>query len=90
MEPQESNSFKSRGSHGAGNSTEMRVHDEIHSAAYEFPGYFRLGILRGTKRKEVVKNKLDPREHSEPNRIFSRDKSRLCMDLSVLFKSVSQ
>lgn len=53
-------------------------------------GYFRLGILRGTKRREVVKNKLDPREYSEPNRIFSRDKSRLCMDLSVLFKSLSQ
>lgn len=42
-----------------------------------FQGYFRLGILRGTTRREVVKNKLDPREYSEPNRIFSRDKSRL-------------
>lgn len=56
-----------------------------------FHGYFGLGILTGAKRREVVKNKLDPR-NSEPNRLFtSRDKLRLCTDHSVLFfKPVSR
>lgn len=37
-----------------------------------YTGCLRLGIVRGTKRREGVKNKLDPRKYSEPTRIFSR------------------
>lgn len=50
-----------------------------------FHGYFGLGMLRGAKRRQGVEKKLDPRKYPEPNRVFSRDKSRLCPDLSVLF-----
>ena len=66
--------------------TDVRFHEEIYCSTMSFPGCFRLGILRGTKRTVGVKNKLGPRKYSGINRLFaSRDKPRLCMDLSVLF-----